>query len=233
MRILLDGHFRDNGNAHASAHHAQDAAELATLENDLRMEARAVAGGDRGVPETVAVAQQEKWLFAKIAQGQRAAPGEGVFLRNGGEEALRKQRDRVELVTPNRQREYGHVDGAGAQSIEQDRRNFFDDRQARLGKLARERSQPHREKVGRDRRDHADRKCSRDGILALDDVALRGFQFAQDRTRARKECFANLGEADRSAQSVEESRAEFVFELKDLLGKRRLRDVRMFRGAAE
>jgi len=48
-RILLHGHFRDNRDAHAGAHHAQDAAELAALKNDQRTEARAIAGGNRGI----------------------------------------------------------------------------------------------------------------------------------------------------------------------------------------
>src|SRR5256885_16904057 len=47
-RFFLDGHFGNDGNAHARADHAEKAAELAAFENDLRVETRAVAGGNGG-----------------------------------------------------------------------------------------------------------------------------------------------------------------------------------------
>ena len=56
LRFFVDGHFGNNGNAHACANHAEKAAELAAFENDLRMESRAVTGGNGGIAETVAVA---------------------------------------------------------------------------------------------------------------------------------------------------------------------------------
>ncbi len=60
LRFSLNGHFRNDGNAHPRADHAEEAAELAALENNLRMEPRAVTGGDGGIAETVAVAQKQK-----------------------------------------------------------------------------------------------------------------------------------------------------------------------------
>jgi hypothetical protein len=66
LRFFLDGHFGNDGNAHARADHAEETAELAALENDLRMKARAVAGGDRGVAETVAVPKEQEGFGAKI-----------------------------------------------------------------------------------------------------------------------------------------------------------------------
>src|SRR5580693_6367953 len=39
---LFDGHFRNDGDAHAGANHAEDAAELAALEDDLRIDPGAV-----------------------------------------------------------------------------------------------------------------------------------------------------------------------------------------------
>src|SRR5256885_11573583 len=47
-RFFLDGHFGNDGNAHARADHAEKAAELAAFENDLRVETRAGAGGNSG-----------------------------------------------------------------------------------------------------------------------------------------------------------------------------------------
>ena len=57
-RFSLDGHFGNDGNSHACAYHAEQTAELAAFENDLGMQSRAIAGGDGGVSEAMAVTQQ-------------------------------------------------------------------------------------------------------------------------------------------------------------------------------
>ena len=74
-RFFVDGHFRNDRDTHAGSHHTEKAAELATLEDDLRMEAGAVARGDGGIAEAVAVAQKQEGLRAKIFQRERAALG--------------------------------------------------------------------------------------------------------------------------------------------------------------
>jgi hypothetical protein len=52
-RFFLDGHFGNDGNAHAGADHAEKTAELAALKNDLRMEARGRRpGGEKGSADT-------------------------------------------------------------------------------------------------------------------------------------------------------------------------------------
>ena len=58
MGVFLDGHFGNDGDAHAGANHAEDAAELSALEDDLRIDTGAVASGNGGVTETVAVAKK-------------------------------------------------------------------------------------------------------------------------------------------------------------------------------
>lgn len=72
-RFFLDGHFRNDGNAHARAYHAEQAAELAAFKNDLRMETCAVAGRNGGIPETVAIAQEQERFGAKVFERKRAA----------------------------------------------------------------------------------------------------------------------------------------------------------------
>ena len=57
-RFSLDGHFRNDRDAHACTHHAEQAAELAAFENDLWMKARAVAGGDGRIAKAMPVTQQ-------------------------------------------------------------------------------------------------------------------------------------------------------------------------------
>ena len=72
-RFFLEGHFRNDGNTHARADHAKQAAELAAFKNDLRMEACAVAGGNGGIAEAVAVAQEQERFGAKVFERKRPA----------------------------------------------------------------------------------------------------------------------------------------------------------------
>ena len=74
-RCFLDGHFRNDGDAHACAHHAEETAELAALEDDLRMKTSAVASGDGGITKTMAVAEEEERFGTKIFQRKIAAGG--------------------------------------------------------------------------------------------------------------------------------------------------------------
>ena len=57
-RVPFDGHFRNDGNAHSGANHAEQAAELTAFKDNLRVKTRAVAGGDSSVSEAMAVTQQ-------------------------------------------------------------------------------------------------------------------------------------------------------------------------------
>src|SRR5207249_11664615 len=59
-RFFLDGHFGNDGNAHARADHAEKAAELAAFENDLRVERGAGAGGSGGIGERRAARQGQE-----------------------------------------------------------------------------------------------------------------------------------------------------------------------------
>ena len=72
-RFFLDGHLRNDGNAHARADHAEETAELSAFKNDLRMEACAVAGSNGGIAETVAVAQEKERFGAKVFEINRPA----------------------------------------------------------------------------------------------------------------------------------------------------------------
>src|SRR5258708_10353104 len=88
LSLFFDGHFRNDGNAHARADHTEKTAELAAFENDLRMETRAVAGGNGGIAETVAVAQEQERFGAEIFERKRRARTEFVVFWERGEEPL-------------------------------------------------------------------------------------------------------------------------------------------------
>ena len=74
-RLFVDGHFRNDGDAHTRSHHAEKAAELAALKNNLRVQAGSVARCDGRIAEAVAIAQQQKGLGAQVFQREGAARG--------------------------------------------------------------------------------------------------------------------------------------------------------------
>lgn len=56
-RCFVDGHFGDDGYAHARADHAEETAELSAFENNLWMKTGAIASGDGGVTKAMAIAE--------------------------------------------------------------------------------------------------------------------------------------------------------------------------------
>ena len=74
-RLFIDRHFRNDGNAHAGAHHTQKAAELAALKNNLRVQTGAIARRNGCIAEAVAIAQEQKGLGAQVFQRKGAAGG--------------------------------------------------------------------------------------------------------------------------------------------------------------
>ena len=75
---FVDGHFGDEGDAHAGADHREETGEMAAFEHNARIEACAVAGGDSGIAEAVAIAEKEDWISAEIGELQRGTAGEFV-----------------------------------------------------------------------------------------------------------------------------------------------------------
>jgi len=73
-------------------------------------------------------------------------------------------------------------------------------------------------KIGSDGRNHSDGDGAAHGVSLLGQVASGGFEFVQDGASAREKCLASFGKAYRAAEAVEETSAEFVFQLTDLLG---------------
>jgi hypothetical protein len=100
-RILLDGHFRNYGDAHSGAYHADETTELATFKDNLGMKVGAIASGDGSLAKAVAVAEQQEWFAAEVLQGKGAALSELVVPRKRGEEALSEQRGGFEFVAPD------------------------------------------------------------------------------------------------------------------------------------
>jgi len=136
-------------------------------------------------------------------------------------------------VATDGERQDGDVDGAGSETVEKDRRDLLDDREPNLGEFAREGGKPRREEVRSNGGNDTDGDGTSDELFAFGDVASGGFQFAQYGAGAREKRLAKLGKPNGAAEAVEEARAELAFQLEDLLGKRRLGNVRLFRGAAE
>src|SRR5882757_9737962 len=116
--FFVDGHLRNERDAHSRAHHAEQTGKLTAFKNHLRMDACAVAGGDGVFAETVAVAEKKERFLADVFQRDRSTPGQFVFLRQDGEERLGEEGKRLEFVAANRKGEDGDVDYAGAEAVE-------------------------------------------------------------------------------------------------------------------
>jgi hypothetical protein len=136
LRFFLDGHFGNDGNAHARADHTEKAAELAAFENDLRMETSAVAGSNGGIAETVAVAQEQEWFGTEIFEGKGWAGVEFMFFGERGKEPLGQERESTEFVATNGERKDGDVDATGSETVKKDGRDLFNDSEPDLGEFA-------------------------------------------------------------------------------------------------
>jgi hypothetical protein len=229
----IDGHFRDNGNAHVRADHREETGEVAALKNDAGVKASAIAGGNGGFAETVSIAEQKERIEAKVGEAKRRSTGQFVLFGKRGQEAFRKKRKGLEVVAADGQSQNGKIDGAGAETVEQDGSNFLGDGELDLGKFTGERSEQRRKEIGRDGGNDADGQRTADRLLTLDDITFGGGEFVEDRTSARQEGFAEFGKADGTAKAVEQASAKFVFQLENLLGERRLRDVALLGRAGE
>jgi hypothetical protein len=181
----VDGHLRNDGNTHAGGNHAEQARKLAALENDARVKAGAIAGGNGGVAKAVSITKEQEGLGAKIFEGDGVAFGEFMFGRNGGEETFGEERKSFEFVAADGKSEDGDIDGAGAESIEKDGRDFFDDGNLRLRKFAGEGRELCGEKIRRDGGDDAESEAAAYGIFLFVDVTFGGFEFAKDGASAR------------------------------------------------
>ena len=75
---FVHGHFGDERDTHAGADHGQETGKMAAFEDNVGVETGAVAGGDGGIAEAVAIAEKEEWISAEIGELQRGTAGELV-----------------------------------------------------------------------------------------------------------------------------------------------------------
>jgi hypothetical protein len=95
---LVYGHLGDDGDAHTGAHHAEDAAELAALENNLGIEPGAIACSDGRVPEAVSIPEKKERFGAEILERKRTVASEFVVFGESGEKTLGEERKGFKLV---------------------------------------------------------------------------------------------------------------------------------------
>jgi hypothetical protein len=232
-RSLFDRHFWHNRYPHASPNHAQYAAELPALKHNLRMQPRPVASRHGRIAKTVTIAQQKESFRAKLLQRKRTSLRILVLPRQRRKQMLREQRKRLELVSANGQRQNGHVHHARAQPLQQHRRDLFQHRNSRLRKSPRQKRQLRRQKVRRDRRNHANANRSSHRLLPLHHVSARRLQLPQDRSRSRQKRFPQVRKPHRPPQPVKQPRPQLILQLKNLLRQGRLRNVRLLRRSAK
>jgi hypothetical protein len=230
---FVHGHLGDEGNTHACADHGEEAEEMSAFEDHARIEAGAIAGSNGSFAEAVAIAEKEEGIGAEVRELQRRTAGELVFFGESGVKAFGEERMGVEFVAADGQCQDGEIHGTGAETIEEDRSDFFGDGEMDFGKFAGEAGEARGQPVGRDGGNGADDHWAGFGLQALGDFVLGGGEFVQNGTRAWEKCGAEFGEADGATESIEEAATEFGFEFEDLLGEGGLGDVAFFRSAGK
>lgn len=128
-----------------------------------------------------------------------------------GEKALAEQGKCFEFVAADGQRENGDIHLTAAYLIEEDGRDFLDDRKPNLWKFSRKPCQALRKKVRRDSGVDADGDGTADGIFLLGNVAARGFEFAENGAGAWEKGLAEFGEAHGTAETIEDPRTQLIF----------------------
>ena len=135
------------------------------------------------------------------------ALGQFMATRQSGKKALSEQRKRFEFVAFDGEGEYGEIDFAASNLIEEDRCDFFDHSKPHLGKFSREPCQALRKKVRGNRGDNTDRDGTADGIFLFGYIAASGFEFSEYRASSREERLTGFREAHGAAEAVEETHA--------------------------
>jgi hypothetical protein len=230
---FVDGHFGDERDAHPGADHGQQAGEVTTFEDDPWVEAGTIAGSNGGFTEAVAIAQKEEWIEAQVGQLKRGAAGEFVFFGECGEKALGKECMRFEFVATDGKREDSEVHGSSAQTIKENGSDLFGDGEMDFGIFAGESGQALRQPVGSNRGNGTNNDGASLGLQSFREFILGAGKFVKHGTRAWKESFADFGEADGTAEAIEEAGTKFGFEFENLLRERRLRDVAALGGPGE
>jgi hypothetical protein len=139
----------------------------------------------------------------------------------------------IEFVTANRKGQDGEVNGAGAKTIEENRRDFLGDGEMNFGKFTGEGCEARSEPIGSDGGNGADNDGAGFRLETLGEFVLGAGEFVEDGTGTRQEGFAQISETNGAAEAIEQAATKFGFELLDLLRERRLRDVAFFRGPGE
>lgn len=96
--FFVDGHFRNNGDTHSRSHHVDQAAELATFENNPRMKPSAVTSGDGVFAETMAVAQEKERFGSKLLKRDGMQAREAVIFGESGEKRLGENGESFKFV---------------------------------------------------------------------------------------------------------------------------------------
>ena len=225
LRFSIDGHFGNEGYAHAGAYHAEQAAELTTFKNNLGMETRAITGSEGIFAETMAVAKEQERLRAKIPERENLEPRKPVIFGKSGEKALRENGEGFKFVAADGKSEDGKVNGGSAEALEEDGGNFLNDGDSGLGKFSGKGGEVWRQEVRSHGGNDADNNGAAQGVFLISEIATGGFELVEHSAGARKEGLPDFREAHGTAEAVEEAGAELVLELAYLLGKRRLGDV--------
>ena len=224
---------RQQGDADVGGDHLAQRLQAGRAEAGFLAGAGQFADFERLIAQAVAVFEQKQALVGEIAETQRFALGQFVIFGHGEQERFLEQELGMQLVVVNRQGEDHCVETAFAQLLEQGFGLLFDEqhfqaREARA-RLRHDVRQQIRAECGKD----AEAQRARLGIDRAPRDRLDLFDLGQHAACARDDLLARFGQQHFARRALDESDAEFVFELLDLRRQRRLADEAGLRGTAE
>src|ERR1700733_9080184 len=96
--VAVDSHFGDERDADTGRDHSQKAAELSAFKRDVGRDASACAGVNTEIAETVAVAQHDERLSAKVFEGERFCGGARMVSAQCGKKRLGANGEQLEVL---------------------------------------------------------------------------------------------------------------------------------------
>src|SRR5580704_12575916 len=108
--VAVNSHCRDERDADTGRDHSQQAAELSAFKRDVGRDARACAGVNTKIAETVAVAQHHERFSAEVFEGERFCGGAGMVPAQGGKERLGANGEQLEILVAQRECENRDID---------------------------------------------------------------------------------------------------------------------------
>ena len=224
---------RQQGHADAGGDHLPQGFQAGGAEAGFFVRAGQPAHVERLVAQAMAVFQQQQGFVRELRHRQRFLPGQRMLVRRGEQERLLEQRLRVQLVVVQGQREQRGIQLALAQALQEHVALFLDQQQFKLREALAQLRHHVRQQVRAQGGEHAQPQRSGFRIHAAPRGFLHFVDLGHDPSRALHHVLPGGGQHHLARRAFHQRDAQFVLQLPDLGGQRRLADEAGIRRLAE